>query len=341
MLLLKPELATGLDDPTTLQAAVQTAVELEHATIPPYLYALFSIVPGRNVEIAKLIHSVVIEEMSHMALACNLLNALGGSPAIDDPKFIPTYPGKLPGGVESSLTVPLKPLSIELVECVFMEIEEPEDPLVFRTAAVEDRELTIGLFYAAIRDQMESASFPGDPALQVTHPLLPEITAITDAASAIAAIDTIIEQGEGTSTSPTDLEGDELAHYYRFAEIVQGKTLVKHTDIPPGTPPDEQWSYGDPPIPFDKNGVRPVIENPTYDSYADHPYARAMSDNFSYDYTGVLKSLHATFNGAGGALDASIGLMESLRQQAHALMEIEISPGVVAGQIFAYRPVNG
>jgi hypothetical protein len=341
VLLLKPELAQGIDTQPLLLAAVQTAIKLEHSTIPPYLYALYSIVPGKNVEIARLLHSVVVEEMSHMALACNLLNALGGSPAIDDPAFIPTYPGPLPGAVEHGLVVPMKPFSLDLVKDVFMEIEEPEDPLEFRPAAAPQPRLTIGEFYAAIRDQMETASFSGAPDLQVTHPLLPEITKVTDAASAIDAINTIIEQGEGTSASPLDRDRAELAHYYRFAEIANGRTLVKHKHIPPGTPPDQQWSYADPPIPFDPDGVRPVIENPAYGSYEGHPYARAMSNNFSYDYTALLRSLHAAFNGAGGALDASLGLMESLKQQAYALMKIELNDGVVAGPIFAYSPVNG
>jgi rubrerythrin len=123
MLQLKPELFEALDTPEGLQRALQHAVMLEHATIPTYLYALYSLKPGTNAEIRELIGSVVIEEMSHMALACNILNAIGGSPVIDDPRFVPRYPGPLPGGVESQLIVPLKPFSLDLVQKVFMEIE--------------------------------------------------------------------------------------------------------------------------------------------------------------------------------------------------------------------------
>lgn len=128
MITLRRELVQNLDDPQALREALQTAVELEHATIPTYLYALYSIEPGTNAEIASLLLSIVIEEMMHMALACNILNAIGGSPEIDKPGFIPTYPGHLPGAVEESLIVPLAPLSQDLVLKVFMVIEEPELP---------------------------------------------------------------------------------------------------------------------------------------------------------------------------------------------------------------------
>jgi hypothetical protein len=39
---------------------------------------------------------VVIEEMLHMTIAANVLNAVGGHPAIDRPDFVPNYPEDLP-----------------------------------------------------------------------------------------------------------------------------------------------------------------------------------------------------------------------------------------------------
>src|SRR5262249_46804282 len=117
MIVLNPELLAPLrtlspehtltERRAALQETLQSAIELEHATIPTYLYAVYSIRPGSNTEIQKLILSVVIEEMLHMSLACNILNAIDGSPCIDTPDFIPTYPGPLPGSVEAGLIVPL------------------------------------------------------------------------------------------------------------------------------------------------------------------------------------------------------------------------------------------
>src|SRR6476661_7371680 len=118
MLLVKQELianvrAGGVDE---VRTALGQALMLEHATIPPYLYALYSLDPAKNGEIADLIQSVVVEEMLHMTLVCNILNALGGTPVLDQPSVIPAYPGPLPGGVEDRLTVDLAPFTISLVE---------------------------------------------------------------------------------------------------------------------------------------------------------------------------------------------------------------------------------
>lgn len=340
MLLLNRRLTADLDTPDGLLTAVQNAIKLEHATIPPYLYALYSIEPGKNAEVADLVLSVVIDEMMHMAFGCNILNALGGTPVIDEPGFIPTYPGPLPGSVESGLQVSLQKLTREHVHDTFMVIEEPEDPLNFPTARLAAApDLTIGQFYALIREQMPNATFPGDRSKQITHAMMSDLFEVTDAASAIAAIDLIVEQGEGTKTSPLDgdSEGD-LAHYYRFAEIFNERKLVRHPD--PDVPPDKQYSYTGDPILIDPAGVRDVIDNPQRTSFEPGSQALALFDNFNYTYTSLLKSLHTTFNGTPDDLDSAIGLMESCKQQALALTAIELTAGGCAGPGFLWQPTN-
>jgi hypothetical protein len=84
---------------TTIQDAqslLQTAVGVEFGTLPPYLYALYSIPPGTNAGSSQLIRSVALQEMIHMCLACNILNALGGNPVIQ----VQAYPGPLPGDID-------------------------------------------------------------------------------------------------------------------------------------------------------------------------------------------------------------------------------------------------
>src|SRR4051812_44331954 len=81
---------------------LQNAIELEHSTIPPYLTAMFSLKPGKNDEIARLIRSIVQEEMLHMTIVGNILIAIGGHPAINLPRFIPKYPGPLPMSIGGS-----------------------------------------------------------------------------------------------------------------------------------------------------------------------------------------------------------------------------------------------
>jgi rubrerythrin len=333
MLQMKPELVEQLDTPEGLREALQAAVMLEHSTIPTYLYALFSVDPKKNPTVSKIISSVVYEEMLHMALACNILNAVGGSPLIDDPSFVPTYPGPLPGTVEEGLTVPLAPFSVELVEKVFMVIEEPEDPLHFPDLLAADGKLTIGAFYGRIRQQIEEG---GEPLfadrrreLQVTEP--EGVIAVENVKTATEAIEMIVEQGEGTDKSPTDpLAGEELAHYYRFSEIVHGKELIRQGD---------SWAYAGKSIAVDPTGVMPLLENPTIESYPAGSPALKGVESFNRFYTELLQTLHKTFNGSPGSLGDAIDLMFSMRKEGLALAQTPSGqPGKNAGPTFEYQP---
>ncbi|HEY6392003.1 MAG TPA: ferritin-like protein [Bryobacteraceae bacterium] len=345
MIHLKAELLEDLKDSLPgLRRAVQNAIELELATLPPYLYALYSIKPGANLEIAGLIKSIVMQEMLHMALDCNILNAIDGHPVIDRPESVPKYPGPLPGAVESDLIVPLAPFSKQLVHDVFMVIEEPEDPLhfpVLKAAEIGAPQITIGQFYEAIKKQILKLSetqniFTGDPARQLTTGFeVLQTLKITDAKSAIAAINLIVEQGEGTKTSPLDPE-HELAHYYRYAEIFYGKKLIPNPDPKPGGP---DYVYGGHAIVFNPAGVWPVVTNPSLSPYKPGTKAANLNDTFNYTYTSLLKSLHLTFNGQPDRLAPAIGLMESLKEQALVMMSYELVPGQTAGPSFQYRPV--
>src|ERR1700743_2719560 len=72
-----------IDTPGKLRQHLQTAIKIELATIPPYLCALWSIQDGNNSVVPGIIRSVVMEEMLHLSMAANLLNAVGGKPVID------------------------------------------------------------------------------------------------------------------------------------------------------------------------------------------------------------------------------------------------------------------
>ena len=62
-----------------LRTHLQWAVQVELTTIPTYLYAMYSIKDQAS-ESANVFRSVVVEEMLHVALASNLLVAVGGQP---------------------------------------------------------------------------------------------------------------------------------------------------------------------------------------------------------------------------------------------------------------------
>jgi hypothetical protein len=330
-----------LDTVGDVQDSLQSAIELEHATIPPYLYAVFSLMPlpgtkaDPNKPIRDLINTVVAEEMAHMALACNILNAIGGAPAIDTPDFVPAYPGPLPGGVESGLTVGLEPFSIHVCEKTFMGIEEPEgEPVVGLLAQGGE---TIGSFYEAIKARLEPSMFGPDHGKQVSGPpAVAEVTPVHSLEDAHAAIEAIVEQGEGTSTSPLDVEG-QFAHYYRFGEIAHGHLIAP---VDPPTPSGNNWDYVGPPVTLDPGAVLPLKANPKRSDYGGNQPALDALDNFNYTYTTLLKSLHSTFNGRPGDLISAIGLMESLWEQALALALIELPDGTRAGPTFDYQPVN-
>src|SRR5579872_1542633 len=98
-----------------LRRHLQWAIELEHATLPPYLCALYSIEEGANQEAAEVVHSVFMEEMLHLTLAANILNAVGGTPALDTPAILPSFPTYLPHS-NNAFEVSLRKFSPEAIE---------------------------------------------------------------------------------------------------------------------------------------------------------------------------------------------------------------------------------
>jgi hypothetical protein len=344
---LRSELAAGLGGPdhNAVLGALQSAIELEHSTIPPYLYALYSLTPGANKAVAEIIKSVVIEEMLHISLASNVLNALGGSPVLDRPDVIPRYPGPLPGSVESGLVVGLAPCSIDLVGDVFMKIEEPEDTLRFSLKLAQAEEpITIGQFYEGIKESIVAlgdGAFVSGPHNQIGPDRMANSVVVTDVESASRAIDTIVEQGEGTRTNPLEVVGTDYAHYYRFGEVFHGRLLIPNPDACPDTPPDQRFIYGGEPVAFDPDGVLAVPTNPTLAGYSAGSLAFLTCRTFNYTYTNLLKVLHVVHNGALDRFEDAIGLMMSLEQQAKDMATGTLTGGVSVGPSFEYQPTNG
>jgi hypothetical protein len=298
-----------------LYSHLQAAIELEHATIPVYLTAFFSIKKGFMEDTRTIIKSIFVEEMLHMTIAANVLNAIGGKPVINRSCFIPSFPGPLPMGVGGSLIVSLAPLSLDHVKKVFMGIEEPEHPIDFpvKLAAIAaGTELaTIGVFYHAIIRKIHELGdriFTGDPSRQVAKtPWFPndELFAIRNANDAILALELIVLQGEGTSKSPLDPEGN-LAHFYRFEEIYNQKRLV------PDPTETKGYSFSGAPVPFVAEGVWDMVSNPKAAQFKPGSRARQLMNQFNLTYTGLLNALHDTFNGAPHSLHSAMGLMYEL-----------------------------
>jgi hypothetical protein len=339
MILLQQSMLDGLTGDNIriekVREKLQAAIELEHSTVPLYLYALYSLDPAKNGEIVSIIRSVVVEEMLHMTLASNVLNAIGGSPRLDDPKFIPTYPGPLPGGVEKQLTVQLAPFSVAQLE-IFLTIEEPQDPLNFKLAAAQGDGVTIGDFYRHIAKAIATLGpsiFVSGPHNQVGPDLVEESVVVTDVASAGQAITTIVEQGEGTSKTPLEIIGKGYAHYYRFMQIKKHYLLE---------PKGDSFAYDGPPVPFDPAGVYPVPTQTAGWSYPAGSAAAAENDTFNYTYTNLLKALDALFNGQNTAaqMNRTLGLMMSLKELAKAMMSGIPDSKRYSGPTFQYQPAS-
>lgn len=114
---------TGVASVEDLCTHLQRAIELEHSTLPPYLCALYSLDPTRNAEAAQVVGSVFAEEMLYLLLAANLLNAVCGSPVLDAPHLLLSYPHPLPHS-DRSVWVGLASFGPEALE-LFLRIEQP------------------------------------------------------------------------------------------------------------------------------------------------------------------------------------------------------------------------
>lgn len=300
--------AAADQDSDWLKEALQAAVELELATIPPYLCAMWSVVdPNGDDPVRSMIRDIVIEEMGHMATACNLLTSIGGLPRINTPDAVPTYPGPLPGQVHPGLVIPLSGLTKDAVWNVFMEIELPQSgPVVFAEGMAFP---TIGAFYTTISrafTHLPPSAITGERQLHAGHGTGIAFT-IANASDAATAIERIKEQGEGSSTSPigdadADPSTDDLAHYYQFAEIFYGRRLMANNGL---------FEFTGDPIVFPD--VHPMAEVPA----AGYP----ESADFDTDYKAVLDNLQQAWEtGSQGPLSSAISKMFSLESKAIALM---------------------
>lgn len=226
--------------------ALYEAAELEHTLMCTYLYAAFSPRSGESeglsaeeaVAVARwrreILH-VAIEEMGHLAAVWNLTSALGGTPRFGRGNF-PLDAGILPAGV----VVRLEPFSERVLQhFIFLErpvgSREPDgegfaSDVQYRRAVVAARLTpiavdydTVGEFYAGLAATLralversgDSSVFCGDPALQLSESEVRLLGAVPVRClrSALDALQTIVEQGEGAQ------ECSEGSHYRRFVGI--------------------------------------------------------------------------------------------------------------------------
>ena len=238
------------------------ACELEHGLMCEYLFAQFTLKraeqeglsAGQLAKVAAweaVIVQVTKQEMLHLALATNLLTAIGAAPHLHRPNF-PILSRWYPPGVQVAL-VPFGERALRH----FIYLERPEgldlddaegfaavgqaQPLTDgeQLMAVPEDYQTVGHLYRGIEQGLErlverhgeGGVFIGPPKAQATTDVFewPELTAVTDLASARAAIELIVEQGEGS-------RGDwRNAHFGKFVALLEDYLATRAAD--PGFEP--------------------------------------------------------------------------------------------------------
>jgi hypothetical protein len=325
-------------------------MQLEHATIPTYLTALYSIHPGTNSDACQVLRVVAVEEMLHLTLAANILNAVGGKPDLSQPGFVPPFPTYLPNG-ETDFQVSRERFSKNAVKA-FLTIERPANTrdagfeesdhgLIKRSGSrvsllpthrneegVELHFYSIGEFYKAIQvgleylcdERSESRVFIGDRARQITAEYYysggGEIVPVYDLASAKEAIRLISEQGEGYEAEILDFEG-EISHYYRFDQLMQGRYYVAGDEA--GKPSGE-------PLEVDWDAVYPVKKNVNLADLPEGSELYAAAVEFNTEYKKFLAKLTEAFGGKPEMLMEAVGTMFHIRDRANELIRNPI-PG--------------
>lgn len=298
-----------------VRAHLLLATRVELSTIPPYLFAMYSI-KDQGSDAARLIASVVVEEMLHVCLVTNLLLAIGGEPDFG-PDTIPSYPG-LMAHHTPDLMLTLGRCTHELVRDTFMAIESPRAPAA---PPEDDNYQTLGQFYAAleiaiagldpsthafddpqVHRQLADASFYTP--VKFDAPDSGGLMLIDGKETADRALEIIIDQGEGLSDHLwADPAHQELTHYYKFKQIAEGSTPIGET-----------W---------------PVMSNPSTAAFPDS--VQALSDAFNALYGLMYVTMGDLFSGhhdQGERIGRLYALMSKcLAPVARRLVQVPIDGG--------------
>jgi len=230
------------------------AAEIEHALMCEYLFAAFSLkqrveeglTPEQLASVERwrsVMYQVAAQEMLHLALVQNLLTAIGASPHLSRPN-LPHPARHFPPGVQ----VALMPFGERALRH-FLYLERPEgmaldDAEGFAAvgeavALMEEGDVvprlqdfaTVGHLYRSIEAGLghlvqkygEARLFVGPPEAQATAATFgwPELIPVTDLSSAVAAIETIVEQGEGARGEWRE------AHFGRFLQVLDDYLALK------------------------------------------------------------------------------------------------------------------
>ena len=338
------------------------ASQVEHLIMCQYLYASFSLKSGPDEGLTaeqaeavarwhKVLTGIAVEEMLHLALVSNVMSAIGAAPSLSRPNF-PRPSEYLPGGVQFAL-LPFgdaalthflyleRPEGMERMDAEgFVPAAPPEDPVTADEIMPRRQEFTtVGHLYRGIMDGLtglaarlgERALFPGPRRAQATPELFggwTQLIAVTDLNSACAAIEEIIEQGEGA-------RGDwQSAHYGRFLGIWEEYHRLREEDpdFEPARPVIPAFTRQ----PFDITEPQPLLTDPA---------TRSVAELFNLGYEVLLQVLTRFFTHTdetdeqlGTLVEAAFAMMAGvMRPLGAALTRMPAGPGHpgrTAGPVF-------
>lgn len=312
--------------------------ELEHGLMCEYLFAMFTLKRSidEGVTEAQLeriraweaaIEGVAVQEMLHLALATNLLTAMGAPPHFDRPNF-PILSGWYPPGVQIAL-VPFGERALKH----FIYLERPEnmalddaegfaaldqaEPLTDGATLMATQQdwATVGQLYRSIEEGLaylverdgEDEVFIGSRRDQARWQAFhwAEITPVVDMASATKAIEHVIEQGEGA-------RGEwRTAHFGIFLGILDELRAMKAAD--PSFEPARASVPGYVHALDDSDAPVAIIQNPD---------TAAVADLFEAIYETTLQALARYFVHTSESNEQ----VEVLARTAMRLMERAMKP---------------
>jgi Ferritin-like len=316
---------------------LMAAATLEHLILCQYLYASFSLKTDPDEGLTagqadavdrwrRTLTGIALEEMLHLTLVANVMTAIGAAPRLARPNF-PHQSEYLPPGVqfallpfgEASLTHFLyleRPEGMARLDAAGFVPAEPPEPVEPSEVMPRLQDFsTVGHLYRGIMQGLshlagrlgEHALFVGPPRAQATPEMFrwPQLIAVTSLKSAHAAIEEIIEQGEGA-------RGDwRTAHYGRFLRIWEEYCQLRGQDpsFDPARPVIPAFTRQ----PFDIEERQPLLTEPV---------TRTVAELFNLGYEMLLWLLTRFFTHTGETDEQ----LDALTEGAFALMGGVLAP---------------
>jgi hypothetical protein len=342
-----------------LHEYLRAAMQLEHATIPPYLIALYSIHPLTNSDATHVLRVIAVEEMLHLTLAANILNAVGGKPDLTVPGFVPLYPAYLPDG-ETDFEVSLQRFSKDSLQN-FLQIERPgkapneasrvlprerpgkapgeasrgtsqrrtggtilcavpgEPGMHFYSIGEFYEEIVRGLRY--LREKLGSKMFTGDPSRQITSEFY---YSSGGKLFAVTDLESAVAAANLILEQGEGFGGGIYNDAHELAHYYRFEQLGLGKYYQAG---DKPGAPSGPPVEVDWDATYPIKKNARLSDYPDGSELRAAAVAFNQVYAGILALITAAYNGKPQLLMEAVPEMFRLRNRMTQLINNPI-PGM-------------